>query len=199
MQSTDCSYADSVRVRSLRNPCLGGLVLHMNRAPKVDSTLRLLDYDADGKVLPGLAQFDQRQLQQMFKRPERAIGRILFIENLRPEVISCLGKQLDVDPTFFADYITTDYQGIDKAPPPPSLAFCPSQIVERGHVHIHYQQVIDLGSTGYHKNTAYGLHAEQNVPRNIRRLPHLSGRQLALSRGCCSILVKRQGDMWYSE
>lgn len=199
MQSISCSYAGLVRLRSVQNPCLGGLVSHMKHPPKVNCTLRLLEYNYDGTVLSNLAQFDQRELPQLFERPDQATGRILLIENLRPEVITCLGEQLDVDPMFFADYVTTDYQGIDEAPPPPSLAFCPSQIVERGHVHIHYQQVIDLGNTGYHKNQGYGLHTDQNVPRNIRRLPPLSERQLALSRACCSILVKRRGEMWYSK
>lgn len=200
MRSIDCSYADSVRLRCLQNPCLGGLVMHMRHAPKVDCTLRLLEFDVDGNLLSGLTQFDQKELPRLFEDVRQATrARILLIENLRPDVINCLGKYLDLDPMFFADYITTDFQGIDKAPPPPSLAFCPSQIVERDHVHIHYQQVIDLGNTGYHKSPEYGLRTEHNVPRNIRRLPPLSGRQLALSRGCCSILVKRRGDTCYSE
>lgn len=195
----DCVYVDSVRLRSLRNPCLGDLVTHLKRAPKVDCTIRVLEYDVDGTVLSSLAQIDQKELPRLFQDPGQALGRVLLIENLRPDVISCLGEHLDVDPLFFADYITTDFQGIDKAPPPPSLAFCPSQIVERGHVHIHYQQIIDLGNPGYHKNPEYGLHTEHNIPRNIRQLPPLSGRQLALSRACCSILVKRRDDTWYSE
>lgn len=198
MQSLGCSYADLVRLRSLQNPCLGALVQHMKHAPKANSTIQLLEYAADGQVTPRLDQFDQRGLAQLFGSPQQAIGRVLFIENLRPDVISCLGEHLDVDPLFFADYVTTDFQGIDKAPPPPSLAFCPSQIIERGHVHIHYQQVIDLGSPGYHKSPEYGLHTEHNIPRNIRQLPPLSGRQLALSRACCSILVKRLDDTWYT-
>lgn len=198
-QSMDCSFADSVRRRSLQNPCLGALLQHMKCAPKVDSTIQLLEYAADGQVPPRLDQFDQRGLPLLFESPHQATGRVLLIENLRPDVINYLGEHLDVDPLFFADYVNTDFQGIDKAPPPPSLAFCPSQIVERGHVHIHYQQVIDLGNPGYHTNSEYGLHTEHNVPRNIRQLPPLSGRQLALSRACCSILVKILDDTWYSE
>lgn len=193
------SYADSIRLRSLRNPCLGGLVMHMKHAPKVDSTIRLLEYDLAETVPPRLDEFDQRGLPRLFESPRQTIGRVLLIENLRPDVISCLGEHLDVDPLFFAEYITTDFQGIDKAPPPPSLAFCPSQIIQRSHVHIHYQQIIDLGNPGYQKNSEYGLHTEHNIPRSIRQLPPLSGRQLALNRACCSILVKRLDDTWYSE
>lgn len=196
-----CSYADFVRRQSIQNPCLGGLGMHMKQAPKVDSTIRLIEYDFDGTVPSSSAQLDQRELPRLFEGAEqmRAIGRVLLIENLRPDVISCLGEHLDLDPMFFADHITTDFQGIEKAPPPPALAFCPSQIVQRSHVHIHFQQVIDLGNTGYHKNSEYALHTAHNVPRNIRRLPSLSGRQLALSRACCSILVKRHGRTWYSK
>lgn len=199
MQSLGCSYADLVRLRSLQNPCLGALVKHLKHSPKGDSAIRLLEYDADGTFPPRLAQFDQRELPRLIEGRKPAAGRILFIENLRPDVIRYLGEHLDVDPTFFADYITTDYQGIDKAPPPPSLAFCPSQIVERGHIHIHYQNIIDLGDSGQQQGEEYNLHTEHNVSRNIRRLPPLSGRQLALSRACCSILVKRLDETWYSE
>lgn len=199
MQSTGSSYADSVWLRSLRNPCLGALVLHMKHAPKVDSTIRLLEYNANGTVHSDLAHLNQRELSRLFESPTQAIGRVLFIENLRPDVMSCVGEHLEVDPIFFADYITTDFQIVEKAPPPTSLAFCPSQIVEKGYVHIHYQQVIDLGNIGYDENLQYDLHAEHNVPRNIRRLPHLSGRQLALARACCSVLVKKRRDTWYSK
>lgn len=171
----------------------------MKHAPKTNSRIQLLEYAADGTVASRLDEFDQTGLPRLFESHHQSIGRVLIIENLRPDVIRCLEEHLDVDPLFFADYITTDFQGIDKAPPPPSLAFCPSQIIERGYVHIHYQQVIDLGNPGYHKTPEYGLHTEHNIPRNIRQLPPLSGRQLALSRACCSILVKRLDDTWYSE
>lgn len=199
MQYMGCSYADSVRLRSLQTPCVSSFAIHMKRAPKVDSTIRLLEYGVDGKMIPSPTPFDQTDLPRLLEGPIQTFGRILLIENLRPDVISCLGKHLRVDPIFFAEYITTEFQGIEKAPPPPSLAFCPSQIIERGHVNIHYQQVIDLGNTGCCKNPEYDLYAEHNVPRKIRRLPHLSGRQLALSRACCSVLVKRRGETWYSE
>lgn len=195
------SYADFVRRQSIQNPCLSGLATHMKQIPKVDSTIRLIEYDFDGTVPSNSAQLDQKELPRLFEDAEqtRAVGRVLLIENLRPDVISCLGEHLDLDPMFFADHITTNFQGIEQAPPPPALAFCPSQIVQRSHVHIHFQQVIDLGYTGYHKNPEYVLHMARNIPRNIRRLPHLSGRQLALSRACCSILVKRHGGTWYSK
>lgn len=199
MQPISSSYADSVRLRSLQNPCLGGLLMHMRHAPKVDSMIRLLEYDDHGIMHSGLPQFAQRELPRLFEGPKQAVGRVLLIENLRPDVISCLGEHLDVDPMFFADYITTEYQGVDKAPPPPSLAFCPSQVLERGQFHIHYQQVIDLGKASCFQSSEYILRTKHNVPRNIRRLPHLSGRQLALSRACCSILVKRRGNTWYSK
>lgn len=199
MQSIGYSYTDSVRLRSLQNPCLSNFSIYMKHTPNVDSTIRLLEYSVDGKVILNPSPFHQTDLPRLFEGPTQTVGRILLIENLRPDVISCLGENLDVDAIFFAEHITTEFRGIEKAPPPPSLAFCPSQIVERGHVNIHYQQVIDLGNTGYHKNLEYDLYAEHNVPRKIRRLPHLSGRQLALSRACCSVLVKRRGETWYSE
>ncbi|KAK4206030.1 hypothetical protein QBC37DRAFT_435515, partial [Rhypophila decipiens] len=44
--------------------------------------------------------------------------------------------------------------------------------------------------------SSYSLKSDSNVPRNVRRLPHLSGRQLALARACCSIIVKKIKGSW---
>ncbi|KAM7182567.1 hypothetical protein V8F33_014213, partial [Rhypophila sp. PSN 637] len=111
-------------------------------------------------------------------------------------LISLLGEILDVDPIFFAGHVTTDFKDIEKAPAPPSLALFPSQIAERGYLHLHYQQVLDLGSADAFKFSSYSLKTESNIPRNVRRLPHLSDRQLALARACCSVLVKKVNSSW---
>jgi hypothetical protein len=65
-------------------------------------------------------------------------GRVLLVEDIRPYSISLLGETLDVDLVFFADYITTDFQDIKKAPPPPSHALSLSQIAERGYLYVYY-------------------------------------------------------------
>jgi hypothetical protein len=56
--------------------------------------------------------------------------------------------------------------------------------------------VLDLGSADAFQSSPYSLKSESNIPRNVRRLPPLSGRQLALARACCSITVKRFKDTW---
>jgi hypothetical protein len=111
-------------------------------------------------------------------------------------LIDILGETLDVDPVFFAGHVTTDFSDIEQAPPPPSLALFPSQAAEWGYLHIHYQQVLDLGSTDSFGGSAYALKTESNIPRNTRRLPPLSGRQFALARACCSVLVKILDTAW---
>lgn len=161
------------------------------------NTIVLLEYLADGSS-PGPIGIAETELQKLFKATSSIRGRIIFIENISPVLISHLGELLDADPLFFAGYISTDVQDFKKAAFPPSLALYPSQLVEQGYCHIHYQQVIDLGSAEQFRNSAYGLKTESNIPRNTRRLPTLTGRQLALTRGCCSILLKRLEGIWYS-
>jgi hypothetical protein len=120
----------------------------------------------------------------------------LIVENIQHHLISLLGEILDVDPIFFAGHVTTDFKDIEEAPLPPSLALFPSRIAEKGYLHLHYQQLLDLGSADAFKSSPYSLKSDSNVPRNVRRLPYLSGRQLAFSRACCSILVKDFRDSW---
>ncbi|KAG5751471.1 hypothetical protein H9Q69_013919 [Fusarium xylarioides] len=71
----------------------------------------------------------------------------------------------------------------------------PCTSAERGYVNIHYQQVIDLGSSVISSDITYASKSDANIPRNIRRLPVLSGRTLGLARCCCSVFVKKVDDV----
>lgn len=196
-------YTGFIRTRSQTNPCIKGLAEHIKRPPLSASTVVLLEYSASGNAPPPCpVRLTETELPKLFEEVEAftpVSGRVLLVENIHSGLIALLGRHLDVDPIFFASYITTDFQGIEKAPLNPSLAFYPSQIAERGHLHIHYQQVVDLGNARWFKDSVYLLQTDANVPRNTRRLLEISGRQLALTRGCCSILLKRLGTVWYSE
>lgn len=201
MQAITPLYTEFTRLRSEQNPCLSGLVEHMEHVSVMAGTsITLLEYTANARAPSSQTQLGKNELPELFRDTRvQVVGRVLLIENIQPDIINSLGQLLDLDPIFFAEHITTDSQDIEKAPLPPSLAFCPSQIAKRDHLHIHYQQIVDLGNTTEFKNSKYLLYTDSNVPRNTRRLPHLSGRQLALARGCCSILLKRLDKIWYSK
>lgn len=203
------SYADFVRARKKNNPCIDGLAEYLVKRPPLgaSSTVVLLEYSAVGEddappPAPSPVTLTENELARLFGDAEDSppvSGRVLLVENIHSGLVELLGQRLDIDPMFFASYISTDFQGIDMAPPNPSLALYPSQIAERGHLHIHYQQVVDMGQAHEFEDSVYLFRTETNVLRNIRRLPKLSSRQLALTRGCCSIFTKRLGRIWYSE
>ncbi|KAK0749760.1 hypothetical protein B0T18DRAFT_437194 [Schizothecium vesticola] len=190
------SYRDLVRSQCQINPCVTGLAEHLGRGPGAASTIVSLDYPQSRHPAPIPLTITEADLAKLIHTTSTIHGRILLVENIQPHLISLLGENLDVDPVFFAGHITTDFKDIEKAPPPPSLALFPSQIAERGYLHLHYQQVLDLGSANQFRSSSYSLKSDSNVPRNVRRLPHLSGRQLALARACCSILVKKLKGSW---
>ena len=168
----------------------------MRYGPGAASTIVTLDYPRSGQSAPDPRTVAEVDLAKLIDATSTTAGRILLVENIQPHLISLLGEILDVDPIFFAGHVTTDFKDIEKAPPPPSLALFPSQIAKKGCLHLHYQQILDLGSAGSFKSSSYNLKSDSNVPRNVRRLPHLSGRQLALARACCSILVKKIKGLW---
>jgi hypothetical protein len=196
MNYEEASYRDFVQSRCHTNPCITGLANYLIHGPGATSTIVTLDYPRSGHSVPDPLILAEADLAQLINATPTTEGRILLVENIQPHLISLLGETLDVDPIFFAGHVTTDFRDIEKAPPPPSLALFPSQIVERGYLHLHYQQVLDLGNADEFKSSSYSLKSDSNVPRNVRRLPHLSGRQLALGRACCSILLKRFKGSW---
>ncbi|KAK3326718.1 hypothetical protein B0H66DRAFT_167969 [Apodospora peruviana] len=196
MNYTQKSYKDWVESQLQTNPCITGLAEHLGCGLGTASTIVALDYPQSGHPAPTPLTVAEADLTKLISTTSTIHGRILLVENIRPHLISLLGEILDVDPIFFAGHVTTDFKDFEKAPPPPSLALFPSQIARKGYLHLHYQQVLDLGSADPFQSSSYSLKSDSNVPRNVRRLPHLSGRQLALVRACCSILVRNVKGSW---
>ncbi|KAJ8128502.1 hypothetical protein O1611_g5133 [Lasiodiplodia mahajangana] len=196
MDTTKLSYRDFIRFRSQTSPCIAGLVDHVRSSPSNTSKVVVLDYPRSKQTLPGPMKVSESNISNLIDSTESSFGKSIIIEDIQPRLISYLGETLDIDPLFFSGHTTTDFKDIERACPPPSLAFCPSRIAERGYFHIHYQQVVDLGNADDFREIPYALKTDSNIPRNVRRLPPLSGRQLALARGSCSILLKKLHNSW---
>ncbi|VUC28718.1 unnamed protein product, partial [Clonostachys rosea] len=194
-QPTASSYQSFISYRSKLNPSLSDLNQYLNRKTRVEKAVTFLDFGEHGAT-PERHTVNGADLSQLATANSSVSTRIILIEDISPGQISDVGAAFDIDPSFFAGYISTDFEAIENKPPTPSLATLPSVTAERGHLHIHYHLVMDLGSAENYTNAPYALKSDGNVARNVRRLPALSGRQLALARVCCSILLKKIGNLW---
>ncbi|KLU92789.1 hypothetical protein MAPG_11774 [Magnaporthiopsis poae ATCC 64411] len=200
MATLQLSYEDFIVARSRTNPCVSGLARYVKQPPFASaSRLVVVDYPADDNKLPIPQEITALELSKLLACPNSSTAgprpkRVVLVENIQPQTLIILGQILEVDPVFFAGHVNTNFQNIEKAPLPPSLALFPSQLAEKGFLYVHYQQVIDLGNSSMFDALPYALKTDSSPPRNVRRLPPLSGRQLALARGCCSMLSRKMSD-----
>lgn len=188
------SYMNYVKLRARSNPCINGLERYLQQPGTRSSSVVYIDYPTgpnSPELQPIRAESDK--ITNLIDTIPPAITRLILIEDISPQLISLVGNRLDIDPLFFADYVNTSFENIELAPPPPSLAILPSLLSQRGYLHLHYQQVLDLGEAGIFQDAAYALKTDANVTRNIRRLVPLSGKQLALARATCSLFIKLLG------
>ena len=188
------SYIDYVRLRAQSNPCINELERYLQQPATRSSNVVYTDYPTE-QSSPGLhpIRAEPDKITNLIDTLPPATTRLILIEDISSQLISLVGKRLDIDPLFFADYVSTSFENIELAPPPPSLAILPSLLSQREYLHLHYQQVLDLGEAVLFKNAAYALKTDANVTRNIRRLVPLSGKQLALARATCSLFIKLLG------
>lgn len=194
------AYRDFVHFRQQRNPCIGRLCsfLATPRLPQDSCTIYVADLNPEPSVDVPTQRLKTVHSGELLSVLTPAPGRprVIIIEDLHPSVLQMLGSSLDIDPIFFADYVLTDFENLETAPAPPSVALTPSQIRSQGGwLHIHYQQVIDLGPESAAR-FPWVLRTLANVPRSVRRLPLLQGRQLGIARACCSILTKHLNQSW---
>ncbi|KAF4997011.1 hypothetical protein FGRMN_4151 [Fusarium graminum] len=187
------SYADFVRLRTRGNPCLQGLSQYLDKPGCSESRIVLIDcpHNELEHRLPELQLVTAKDCMVLATTTPPKFNRLLLIEDISPDLIIRLGEVFDIDPLFFADYVCTDFQDLEKKPPPPSLAILPSLISTRPYLHLHYQQILDLGDPDAFAESSYALKTDSNISRNVRRLAPLSNRQLALARASCSIFLKR--------
>ncbi|EWG38468.1 hypothetical protein FVEG_01674 [Fusarium verticillioides 7600] len=192
---TDLSYVDYVKRRAQSNPCINGLTQYLERQAACASNIVKVDYP-NALFTSSLdpIRVEVQDLPELVHAVPSATTRFLLIEDINPQLIAFLGKALDIDPIFFADYVNTCFENIEVAAPPPSLAILPSLLSQHGYLHLHYQQVLSLGDAKAFEDVAYALKTHTNITRNIRRLAPLSGIQLALVRASCALLMREIND-----
>lgn len=185
------TYLEFVRFRAKANPCISGLYEHLKRESRAASRVVYLDYrhNEPSQLEPEPVSAMEDDLVYLVEGVTPSTTRFLFVENITSTMVSQLGEALDIDPLFFADYVDSRFDGIRKAAPPPSYSTLPSLIGKRNHIHLHHYQFVALGGSDG-SNAPYALTTGSNVPRNVRRLAPISGRQLALARACCSFIIK---------
>ncbi|CVL07282.1 uncharacterized protein FMAN_15370 [Fusarium mangiferae] len=189
--TTKLSYIDHVRKRTQTNPCLKPLVDYLVKEPRFRSRVHILDIHTSPSSVFQAVEIPEEEISRICQHSPLVCTRIVLVENINSRLMSRIGEALDIDPLFFACHVITDFKDIEKAPLPPSLTTLPSIAAKKGYLNIHFQQVLDLGSSATFGNVAYSLKSDSNTPRNVRRLPSLFGRQLGLGRVCCSMLVQR--------
>ncbi|KAJ4003177.1 hypothetical protein NW752_011649 [Fusarium irregulare] len=188
------AYIDFVKLRAQSNPCINGLERYLRQPLTRSSNVVYINYPTEQSSPERQPiKVGDDKITNLIDTLPPATTRLILIEDISPQLISLVGNRLDIDPLFFADYVNTSFENIELAPPPPSLAILPSLLSQRGYLHLHYQQVLDLGEAGIFKHAAYALKTDANVTRNIRRLVPLSGKQLALARATCSLFTKEFG------
>jgi hypothetical protein len=190
-------FHNRLGVRVAKNPCLQGLEHFINtQNSRRMSVIRYGDFDSNSGALKSIVPADPFHLSSIMNIPSDSIGRLVLVEDISATLLSELGSLLDLDPLFLAGHVSTDFGDIENVPPPPSIAMFPTQLVAQGFLHLNYHQVLDLGPSQDFENAPYAFHTDCNIPRNVRRLPKLSDRQLALARTCCSVVVKQFKESW---
>lgn len=136
-----------------------------------------------------------RQLKS--NHSQNVAGLVILLESPGPPVIEDLGSELNINPFFFAGYVSTSYVSVGEEPVAPLWALYPSQAISSEFLHIHFQRLISLGeSTTFQQADRKGL-LSAPVPRTVRRTQSLSGQELGLVRACHAVYLKTlQNGKW---
>lgn len=190
------SYREYVEAQVQLNPCFLGLKDFLKTAKggqKTKSGIYRLEYLRDGtqtckeedRKLEGIVSAIATEGQSS---DIQVLGRILFIEDIEPQAVELLGSAFDVNPLFFATYLDTTYERLEKRAPPPTVTIIPSRLTRNDAFHIHWQRGLSLGEG---KSLTRKLKAECSVLRAIKPIPPLNGVNIGLARTCCSIWLKK--------
>ncbi|KAI0095672.1 hypothetical protein GGR51DRAFT_544834 [Nemania sp. FL0031] len=197
------TYREFISFRQQSNPCITGLLRFLDNRYLLKEACRIyakdfISNECEEAQSESFELVHADNLHSVLKSPLSARqGRVLIIEDIHPSIVDILGIVLDIDPAFFADYIVTKYDGIENLPAPPSVALAPSHLAsQEDRFSIHFQKMVDLGSEGAFHNSPWTLQTKTNVPRSVRRLSPISGRQLGIVRSCYSTLLKTFGQGW---
>ncbi|TLD04342.1 uncharacterized protein PgNI_12017 [Pyricularia grisea] len=196
------SYWHFISYRSTQIASVKCLVDYVQKASKSqcqNGSIIALDFDSTSGASTAAKTIKEADLSTFLTNPNRSGGRILVVQDVNHNLINVLGALLDIDPLFFAGHVGTDFPNLEDAPPGPAYSLTPVRIAEAGFLHLHYQQVLTMTDTNFEdglQRSPYSVVTTGNIPRNIRRLPSLSGKQLCLARGCLSLVVKQLGSAW---
>jgi len=199
--NTPKTYKDFVEYRRQLNPCVGGLAAFLTKRqlPQDSCQVYAVGFNVGGNAdhSPPVRKVHHSDLPSVLTTTSPGRGLVLIVEDLHPSTVEILGATLDIDPLFFADYISTSLEDIENSPGPPSVALTPSQILSQMRwFHIHYQQIVDLSQDRPLQLSSWVLKTSGNVTRSVRRLTLPRGRQLGIVRGCCAVMVKEFEQSW---
>jgi hypothetical protein len=192
MESKYAKFVDSLSARYPTLTALAGFLKPGSQNPVHTSSIRVVDLDRNGAA-DWTRDMTLAELLHHIKNhaiSQQASGVVILLEDPGPVDVEKLGASLDINPLFFGGHVATAYEGVEKQPPPIMTMF-PSQAATQDFIHIHYQKVVDLGKQRLPRDTPYKLIVPGNIPRQVRRMQALSGRQLGLLRTCTSVLLKR--------
>lgn len=204
------SYFDFTKWRADRNPCLQPFVEFLKNGsqdPKRGSTIYSIDYAQNPSTQVEIRRTSLDEVLQHVKpsllgttvqrlASASTLRRMVLVEDIDVSTIQTLGSRLDIDPLFFAHYIFTELQDITSSPPPPALVSLPSTFMDKSSIHLHYQQILDLGQADPEAVGTYKFQTQGNVKRSVRCTPSISRMQPAILRGCCSAFLKHLDNGW---
>lgn len=210
--ATSTSYADFVKWRAERNPCLQPLVeflgneshnhtrtptihsIDYTRGPSTKCEIQQISLDKALRDVNTSSSF----ISPMSQRSANTLTlrRVVLVEDIDAHTIQTLGSRLNIDPLFFAHYMLTELEDIECAPPPPAIGSLPSTFVGKTSIHLHYQQILDQGQADPGSVKTYKFQSQGNVKRSARCTPSISGVQPAILRGCCSAILKHFDNGW---
>ncbi|UKZ93130.1 uncharacterized protein TrAFT101_008054 [Trichoderma asperellum] len=192
-------YRSRVKAQMERNPSLVGLYDFLSQPGARPRCSRIvsLDFAAHDKS-PTCRLIQPTDLALEVHKPRPSphpgapiqSGQILIVEDISPEEIEILGGALELDPCFFASYISRTWRNL-KAQDPQACTL-PSRERRQGFVPLYYHRTIV--AHGLEPHTAQLLRT-CNHPRKLFVLSPVKGQRLGLAQHACvvSSMVRADG------